>query len=152
MILSGQILAFIEGIGGPELMMIMFIVLLLFGANKLPELARGLGKSMREFKKAAAGVEDEIRKAMEEPPTPAPLPPPPPAASETTSTYTDYENPPYPDPDVPPSTEAESAPPADTGVPPPDDTSVSAPTAEEALAQPDPTNQTSSEPTAVTPT
>ena len=46
-------LAFIEGIGGPELMLIMFVVLLLFGANKLPELARGAGKAVREFKKAA---------------------------------------------------------------------------------------------------
>ena len=57
-------LAFIEGIGGPELMMIMFVVLLLFGANRLPELARGIGKSVREFKKAASGVEDEVRRAM----------------------------------------------------------------------------------------
>lgn len=60
-------LAFIEGIGGPELMMIMFIVLLLFGADRLPELARGIGKSVREFKKAASGVENEVRRAMEEP-------------------------------------------------------------------------------------
>jgi TatA/E family protein of Tat protein translocase len=61
-------LAFIEGIGGPELLMIMFIVLLLFGANRLPELARGIGKSVREFKKAASGVEDEVRRAMEDEP------------------------------------------------------------------------------------
>ncbi len=68
-------LAFIEGIGGPELMMIMFIVLLLFGANRLPELARGIGKSVRQFKKAASGVEDEVRRAMEEEPVkPAPQP------------------------------------------------------------------------------
>jgi sec-independent protein translocase protein TatA len=67
-------LAFIEGIGGPELMMIMFVILLLFGANKLPELARGLGKSVREFKKAASGVENEMRRAMEEPPPPPPAP------------------------------------------------------------------------------
>lgn len=60
------LLALIEGIGGPELMMIMFIILLLFGANKLPELARGFGKSMREFKKAASGVEEEFRQAMNE--------------------------------------------------------------------------------------
>jgi len=60
--------AFIEGIGGPELMMIMFIILLLFGANKLPDLAKGLGKSVREFKKAASGVENEVRRAMEETP------------------------------------------------------------------------------------
>ena len=75
------IVAFIEGVGGPELMMIMFIVLLLFGANKMPELAKGLGKSVREFKKAASGIEDEIRRAMDEPKeTPAhqvPSPPPP---------------------------------------------------------------------------
>ena len=72
--------AFIEGIGGPELMMIMFIVLLLFGANRLPELARGIGKSVREFKKAASGVEDEVRRAMEEEPQPKKFPthPPPP--------------------------------------------------------------------------
>jgi len=64
--------AFIEGIGGPELMMIMFIVLLLFGANRLPELARGIGKSVRDFKKAASGVEEEVRRAMAEPEEPLP--------------------------------------------------------------------------------
>ena len=68
-------LAFIEGIGGPELLMIMFIVLLLFGANKLPELAKGMGKAVREFKKATSSVEQEVRRAMEEPPPPpAPRP------------------------------------------------------------------------------
>lgn len=61
-------LAFIEGLGGPELMMVLFIVLLLFGANKLPELARGLGKSMKEFKKAAADVEYQLKDAMAEKP------------------------------------------------------------------------------------
>ncbi len=75
--------AFIEGIGGPELMMIMFIILLLFGANKLPELAKGLGKSVREFKKAASGVEEEVRRAMEEheEPQPKKFPPYPPASA-----------------------------------------------------------------------
>ena len=63
---------FIEGIGGPELMMIMFVILLLFGANKLPELAKGLGKSVREFKKAASGVEEEVRRAMQETEEPQP--------------------------------------------------------------------------------
>ena len=68
--------AFIEGIGGPELLMIMFIVLLLFGANRLPDLARGLGRAVREFKKATSGVEQEVRRAMAEPPPPpAPRPP-----------------------------------------------------------------------------
>ena len=45
------------GLGYQELLIILVIVLLLFGAQKLPELARGLGKSMSEFKKAQA--EDE---------------------------------------------------------------------------------------------
>jgi TatA/E family protein of Tat protein translocase len=69
-------IAFIEGIGGPELLMIMFVVLLLFGADRLPDLARGFGRAVREFKKATSGVEQEVRRAMEEPPTPpAPRPP-----------------------------------------------------------------------------
>ena len=45
------------GLGYQELLIILVIVLVLFGAQKLPELARGLGKSMSEFKKAQA--EDE---------------------------------------------------------------------------------------------
>jgi len=45
-------------IGGHELIIIFLIILLLFGAKKLPELAQGLGKGIREFKKAAREVED----------------------------------------------------------------------------------------------
>ena len=73
-------LAFIEGVGGPEMMLILFIVLLLFGADRMPELAKGLGKSIRHFKQAASGVEDQIREAMEEEPKPLPkkFPPYPP--------------------------------------------------------------------------
>ena len=96
--------AFIEGIGGPELMMIMFVVLLLFGANRLPELARGLGKSVREFKKAASGIEDEVRRAMEEPP-PAPKKP----AAALPTTFPSY---PPPKPEAPPPTPPPAAPPA----------------------------------------
>src|SRR6185436_1714363 len=58
--------AFIDGLGGPEMMLIFVIVLVLFGGQKLPEFARGLGKSLREFKKAAAGVEEEFKRALEE--------------------------------------------------------------------------------------
>jgi sec-independent protein translocase protein TatA len=58
--------AFIDGLGGAEMLLIFAIVLLLFGGDKLPEFARGLGKTMRELKKAASGVEDEFRRAMEE--------------------------------------------------------------------------------------
>lgn len=46
-------------IGGWELIVILFVVLLLFGGKKLPELARNLGKGLREFKKASQGVIEE---------------------------------------------------------------------------------------------
>ena len=48
--------------GGGEMMMIMVAVLLLFGGKKLPELARGLGKGIREFKDASEGVKREIHR------------------------------------------------------------------------------------------
>ena len=64
-IFPGQ-LAFMEGLGGPEMMLIFVVILMMFGGQKLPEFARGLGKSIREFKKAAAGVEDEFKRAMDE--------------------------------------------------------------------------------------
>ena len=47
-------------IGMPEMLVIMLVILLLFGSKRLPELARGIGKSMREFKKAADDVKKEI--------------------------------------------------------------------------------------------
>ncbi len=53
-------------IGMPELIMIFVVVLLLFGAKKLPELARGVGKSMGEFKKAREEFEHEITRSAEE--------------------------------------------------------------------------------------
>ena len=69
----------IGDIGGPELLLVFVLVLLLFGGQRLPDFARGLGKSIREFKKATSGVEEEIKRAMEEPrPVPKYVPPPPP--------------------------------------------------------------------------
>jgi sec-independent protein translocase protein TatA len=53
-------------IGGPEMIWIFIIVLLLFGAKKLPELARGVGKSMGEFKKAREEFEREIVRSEED--------------------------------------------------------------------------------------
>ena len=53
-------------IGFPELLVILMIVLLLFGAKRLPEIAKGLGKSMQEFKKGMKEVEkdlEEVKKA-----------------------------------------------------------------------------------------
>lgn len=56
------------GLGSTEILVILFIILLLFGAKKLPELARGLGKSMNEFKKASAELEQEANAEPTEPP------------------------------------------------------------------------------------
>ena len=53
-------------LGPSELWIIMGVLLLLFGAKKLPELARGMGKSMGEFKKAREDFEDEVAKGEEE--------------------------------------------------------------------------------------
>lgn len=47
-------------LSGSDLMLIMFIALLLFGGDKLPEIARGLGKGIRDFKDASEGVKREI--------------------------------------------------------------------------------------------
>ncbi len=72
MTLPTQSLAFLQSLGPMEIFVVVFIILLLFGAKKLPELARGMGKAMKEFKKATKDVEDDIRTAMEEEPEPAP--------------------------------------------------------------------------------
>lgn len=45
-------------VGGPQLLVILFIVLLLFGSRRLPDLAGSIGRSMKEFRKATAEVED----------------------------------------------------------------------------------------------
>ncbi|NGX61677.1 MAG: Sec-independent protein translocase protein TatA [Chlamydiae bacterium] len=55
-------------IGGWELIVVLFLVLLLFGGKKLPDLARNLGKGMREFKKASQGILDEEKEGGEEEP------------------------------------------------------------------------------------
>ena len=47
-------------IGFPELLVILLIVLLLFGAKRLPEIARGLGKSLSEFKKGVKEIEHDV--------------------------------------------------------------------------------------------
>jgi len=57
----GTIIEFLN-MGGGEIMLILGAVLLLFGGKKLPELARGLGKGIREFKDASDGVKREIQR------------------------------------------------------------------------------------------
>ena len=54
------------GLGPQEIFLIFLAILLLFGAKKLPEFARGLGKSMGEFRKARQEFEHEITKSVDE--------------------------------------------------------------------------------------
>lgn len=60
------------GLGGGELVLICVVILVLFGAKRIPEFAKGLGKGINEFKKASREVTDEIERAGDEPPRPAP--------------------------------------------------------------------------------
>ena len=53
-------------ISGQEIFIIMIVVLLLFGANKIPEIAKGLGKGMREFRKATDDIKKEINDQSKE--------------------------------------------------------------------------------------
>ncbi len=50
-----------ESIGGGEILIILFVVLLLFGAKKIPEIAGSIGKGIKEFKKSIKEVEDNIK-------------------------------------------------------------------------------------------
>lgn len=93
-------------LSGSDLMVIMFIALLLFGGEKLPELARGLGKGIRDFKDASEGVKREInnqinsyeeKKAEETavnatPATPAALPPAEEHTASTPATAEEIQN------------------------------------------------------------
>lgn len=69
------------GLTGGELMFVMVAVLVLFGAKKIPEFAKGIGQGIKEFRKASKEVTDEINRSIEDDPTPppprAPSPPPP---------------------------------------------------------------------------
>ncbi len=53
-------------IGGGELVLILLVIVMFFGADKIPEMARGLGKGMRQFKDASGSIQREIEKSIEE--------------------------------------------------------------------------------------
>ncbi len=77
-----MIFAFLGDIGGGELMLILVIILIFFGANRIPELARGLGKGIREFKDATSEIRSELERAGDARPAPpvvqvTPAPPAP---------------------------------------------------------------------------
>lgn len=72
------------GLGGPELIVILVILLVLFGGAKLPELAKGLGKSIKEFKRASQETDDHGVPTPERASPPVQAQPPPPATTPTT--------------------------------------------------------------------
>ena len=85
-----MLFAFLGDVGGGEVMLILVFVLVFFGANRIPELARGLGKGLRHFREATDEIRSEIEnagmtpprgappvvQAPPAPPTPSPAPPP----------------------------------------------------------------------------
>ena len=75
------------GLGGSELILILGVALLLFGGKKLPELAKGLGQGIKEFKKATGNASEEMHHLIEEtkPEAPRRLLPTPSEAERTVS-------------------------------------------------------------------
>ncbi len=64
------------GLSGGELVLIAVVALVLFGANKIPTFMKGLGTGIKEFKKASTDVQNELERAMEDPPAPPRKAPP----------------------------------------------------------------------------
>ena len=85
------------GLGMGEMILIFLVVLLLFGAKRLPEIGSSLGKGIREFKSSVREVESELKRPTYEAPPPPPQYAPPPAAPP-------QQMPPAPPPPPPPGT------------------------------------------------
>jgi sec-independent protein translocase protein TatA len=62
-----NLLALLSNFGGPDLIILLLIILVLFGAKKLPELAKGMGQAVREFQKAKDEFTDELHNAGKAP-------------------------------------------------------------------------------------
>jgi sec-independent protein translocase protein TatA len=87
--------------GGPEILILFFLILILFGAKKLPELARGMGQAVNEFRKAKDDFNRELEAANPNTVQPQPNPnaqpqsnPPAPAPTTPAATTTPAANPP----------------------------------------------------------
>jgi TatA/E family protein of Tat protein translocase len=132
MLAPSPALALFDILSGPELMVVLAVVLIFFGGDKMPEFARGLGKVLREFKKAAGDVEREFKRVIDE----AEHPPAP--AAKATLTAAPPEHPPEP-------YEQHYDCPEDAAHPPPADPGHGLPPAPEA---PPGTNRLRSEPPA----
>lgn len=61
-----SIFAFLGNLGGPEIILIILLVLIFFGAKKIPELARGLGRGIKEFQSATKEIKNDIQESVKE--------------------------------------------------------------------------------------
>ncbi len=61
-----SVVLFLESLGGGEVMVILLFILMFFGSEKIPGIARGLGKGIREVKDAMNGVQDELKGGLRE--------------------------------------------------------------------------------------
>ncbi len=82
-----NLLAF--ALGMPEVVLILAVILILFGAKKLPELARGMGKGIKEFKHATREIQDDIEEALNDDPPPPPKKPAASSSDEKSEHWTD---------------------------------------------------------------
>ena len=64
--MTNAIIGFLPSLGMPEIIIILVAMLLLFGGKKLPELARGLGKGLRQFKEEVHSVKSDVTTAMDD--------------------------------------------------------------------------------------
>ena len=83
-----SIFLFIGSMGGWEIFLIIMVVLLLFGAKKIPELARGMGQGIREFKDATKEIKHNLDEGMNQPNTQRPAGAPRPMDTPTSTTDT----------------------------------------------------------------
>lgn len=105
-----QVIAFLQNLSSWEIILIFLVVLLFFGAKRLPDLFRSFGKSLKEFKKATSDIEEDIRTAMDEEPEEKKKPAHPPAKTAATTDPKQVEATPDADDDEPDSDAADDKP------------------------------------------
>jgi sec-independent protein translocase protein TatA len=98
-----NLLALLSNFGGPDLIIILLIILVLFGAKKLPELARGMGQAVKEFQKAKDEFNDELHNAGKTPPAK-------PDVRQADATVPRIDNAPTAAREAPPAAQPETAP------------------------------------------